>query len=52
MRAARLEADQAMMEQHAQEQAALADAARQERLRWLAANQTATAQHLQVRPSC
>ncbi|KAK9826537.1 hypothetical protein WJX74_001198 [Apatococcus lobatus] len=48
MRAARLEADRTISEQREQEQAALLDTARQDRLRRLAANQAATAQHLQA----
>lgn len=49
MRAARLQAERAALEQHEQEQAVLIDTSRQERLRRLAVNQAATAQHLQVR---
>ena len=48
MRAARLQAERTALEQNEQEQAVLMDTARQERLRRLAANQAATAQHLQV----
>ena len=48
MRAARLEAERAAIKQREQEQAALSDTARQERLRRVAANQAATAEHLQV----